>query len=214
MEFLSLHHLTELLHTYGYVVVGLVIALESIGLPLPGETLLISGAVLAATSNQLNIVLVILSAALGAIVGQIVGYLIGWLVGFRLLQRYGRHIGLTEQRLAYGRALFERHGAKVIIGSRFIVLLRTIAALLAGANHMPWARFVLADIAGSVAWSTLYGGGAYLLGHEAKHLAGPAAIAIGVIAAAALVAAGIYVRRREHELVGQTAPTAPGDNND
>jgi membrane protein DedA with SNARE-associated domain len=73
---------------------------------------------------------------------------------------------------------------------------------------------VLADIVGSVAWSALYGGGAYLLGHEAKHLAGPVAIAIGVIAAAALVAAGIYVRRREHELVGQAAPAAPGDTND
>jgi membrane protein DedA with SNARE-associated domain len=214
MDFFSLHHLTQLLHTYGYAVVGVVIALESIGLPLPGETLLISAAVLAATSHQLNIILIILFAAVGAIIGQIVGYLIGWLVGFRLLKRYGRHIGLTENRLAYARSLFERHGAKVIIGSRFIVLLRTLAAMLAGANHMPWPRFVLANIAGSIAWSTLYGGGAYLFGHEAKHLAGPAAIAIGVVAAATLIAAGIYVRRREHELVGQAAPAASGDNND
>jgi hypothetical protein len=60
----------------------------------------------------------------------------------------------------------------------------------------------------------LYGGGAYLFGHEAKHLAGPAAIAIGVVAAAALIAAGIYVRRHEHELMGHAAPAASGDNND
>ena len=79
---------------------------------------------------------------------------------------------------------------KVVFASRFIVLLRTLAALLAGANRMPWGRFMVANVAGSVAWSGLYGFGAYLLGHEAKHVAGPVAIGIGVIVAAALVAGG------------------------
>ena len=115
---------------------------------------------------------------------------IGWSVGFRLLRRYGRYIGLTDRRLAFGRALFRRHGVKVVFASRFIVLLRTLAALLAGANRMPWGRFMVANVAGSVAWSALYGFGAYLLGHEAKHVAGPVAIGIGVIVAAALVAGG------------------------
>ena len=138
MSFFSLHHLIELLHAYGNVVLGIVVGLESVGLPLPGETLLIAAAVLAATSHQLNIALVILSAAAGAIVGQMAGYGIGWGVGFRLLRRYGRYIGLTDRRLAFGRALFRRHGVKVVFASRFIVLLRTLAALLAGANHMPW----------------------------------------------------------------------------
>ena len=70
------------------------------------------------------------------------GYGIGWGVGFRLLRRYGRYIGLTDRRLAYGRALFRRHGVKVVFASRFIVLLRTLAALLAGANRMPRGRFM------------------------------------------------------------------------
>ena len=96
------------------------------------------------------------------------------------------HIGLTDRRLAFGRALFRRHGVKVVFASRFIVLLRTLAALLAGANRMPWGRFMAANVAGSVAWSALYGFGAYLLGHEAKQVAGPVAIGIGVIVAAAL----------------------------
>jgi membrane protein DedA with SNARE-associated domain len=205
MEFFPLHHLIEQLHTYGYAVLGIAIGLESVGVPLPGETLLITAAVLAATTHQLNIVFVVLFAALGAIVGQIAGYWIGWVVGFRLLRRYGRHIGLTDRRLAYGRALFRQHGVKVVIVSRFVMLLRALAALLAGANRMPWPRFMLANVAGSAAWASLYGVGAYALGHEAKHLAGPAAIAIGVIAAAALLAGGIYVRRREHELLGKTA---------
>lgn len=125
MSFFSLHHLIQLLHAYGNVVLGVAVGLESVGLPLPGETLLIAAAVLAGTTYQMNILFVVLSAALGAIIGQAVGYGIGWGVGFRLLRRYGRYIGLTDRRLAYGRALFRRHGVKVVFASRFIVLLRT-----------------------------------------------------------------------------------------
>jgi membrane protein DedA with SNARE-associated domain len=203
MAFFSLHHLIQLLHAYGNVVLGVVVGLESVGLPLPGETVLIAAAVLAGTTHQLNIAFVILSAALGAIVGQVVGYAIGWGVGFRLLRRYGRFIGLTDRRLAYGRLLFRRHGVKVVVASRFIMLLRTLAALLAGANRMPWDRFIAANIAGSAAWSALYGFGAYLLGQQAKHVAGPAAIAIAVVAAIALLAGGLYARRHEHQLLAQ-----------
>ena len=203
MEFFSLHHLLELLHAYGNIVLGIVVGLESLGLPLPGETLLIAAAVLAGTTHQMNIFPVVLSAALGAIVGQTVGYAVGWSVGFRLLRRYGRAIGLTDRRLAFGRALFRRHGVKVVFASRFIVLLRTLAALLAGANRMPWGRFMMGNVAGSVAWSGLYGFGAYLLGHEAKQVAGPVAIGIGVIVAAALAAGWIYVRRREQQLLAE-----------
>jgi len=90
---------------------------------------------------------------------------------------------------------------KVIFASRFIVLLRTLAALLAGANRMPWGRFMAANIVGSAAWATLYGLGAYLLGHEAKHVAGPIAIGIGAIVAVALLVAAIYARRREHQML-------------
>lgn len=201
MEFFSPHHLIELLHAYGYSVLAIVIGLECVGLPLPGETVLIASAVLAGTMHQLNIGLVVLFASLGAIIGQAAGYWIGWGIGFRLLRRYGHYIGLTNRRLAFGRALFRRHGVKVIIVSRFVVLLRTIAGLLAGANHMPWPRFMVANIVGSVVWAGLYGFGAYALGHEAKHVAGPVGIAIGVIAVAALLVAWLYVRRQEHALL-------------
>jgi membrane protein DedA with SNARE-associated domain len=201
MEFLSLHHLIELLHTYGYSVLAVVIGLECVGLPLPGETVLIAAAVLAGTMHQLNIGFVVLFAAAGAIVGQAAGYWIGWGVGYRLLRRYGHYIGLTNRRLAFGRALFRRHGVKVIIVSRFVVLLRTIAGLLAGANHMPWPRFMVANVVGSAVWAGLYGFGAYALGHEAKHVAGPVGMAIGVVAVAALLVAWLYIRRQEHALL-------------
>lgn len=203
MSFFSLHHLIQLLHAYGNVVLGVAVGLESVGLPVPGETLLIAAAVIAATTHQLSIVLVIVSAALGAILGQTVGYSIGWGIGFRLLRRYGRYVGLTDRRMAFGRALFRRHGVKVVLASRFIVLLRTLAAPLAGANRMPWRRFMVANITASSVWSGLYGCGAYLLGHEAKNVAGPAAIGIGVAVVVALMAAGLYARHREHQVLTQ-----------
>jgi membrane protein DedA with SNARE-associated domain len=199
MDFFSSHELIQLLHTYGYAVLCIVVGLECLGLPVPGETLLIAAAIWAGTTHQMNIVLVMFFAAFGAILGQLAGYWIGWGVGFRLLRHHGRYIGVTGRRLAFGRALFRRHGVKVIIVSRFVVVLRTLAALLAGANHMPWPRFMVANVVGSVAWAVLYGGGAYTLGHAAKHLAGPAGIAIGIVAAVAVVAGVIYVRRTERQ---------------
>jgi membrane protein DedA with SNARE-associated domain len=203
MGFFSLHHLIQLLHAYGNVVVAVVVGLECVGLPLPGETLLIAAAVYAGTTHHLNIFFVILSAAVGAILGQMLGYGIGWAFGYRLLRRYGRHIGLTHRRLAYGRALFRRHGEKVVVISRFVVVLRTLAALLAGANRMRWTSFMIANVAGSAAWSAIYGVGAYYLGHEAKHLAGPAAIAIGAVVGAGLLCTWLYARRREQRLLRQ-----------
>jgi len=205
MDFFSLQHLLQLLHTYGYPALAGIIAVECIGFPLPGEALLIAAAVLASTTGQMNISLVVASAASGAIVGQLLGYWIGWAVGFRLLRRYGRYIGLNDRRLAFGRALFRRHGVKVIIASRFVVLLRALAGLLAGANHMPLSRFLLSSIVGSVAWASFYGFAAYALGHEARQVAGPVAIAVGIIVIAALVAGGLYVRRREHALLHEPA---------
>jgi membrane protein DedA with SNARE-associated domain len=201
MSFFSLHQLVQLLHAYGNIVLGVVVGLESVGLPLPGETLLIAAAIWAGTTGHMNIALVVVSAAIGAIGGQMLGYWIGWGVGFRLLRRYGHYIGLTNRRVAYGRAVFRRHGVKVVFASRFIVLLRTLSGLLAGANRMPWGRFMAANIAGSVVWSLVYGLGAYFLGHEAKQVAGPIGIGIGLVVAAGLAAVALFARRRERQLL-------------
>lgn len=199
-----MHHLLiHLLHEYGTVFLGAVVGLECIGLPLPGETLLIAAGIIAGTSQHLNIFFVVLSAAVASIIGQSAAYWIGWGIGFRLLRRYGRYIGLTDRRLAFGRALFRRHGVKVVIASRFVVVLRTVAGLLAGANHMPWPRFLGANIAGSVVWAALYGVGAYMLGHAAKEVAGPVAIGGGLLVLLAVASAALYARRREHQLLGQ-----------
>lgn len=214
MSVFSYHHLIQLLHAYGYAALAAVVGLESFGLPLPGESLLIAAAVIAATTHHLGILPVVAAAALGAIAGQIGGYWIGRGVGYRLLRRYGHYIGLTDRRLAFGRALFWRHGVKVVIVARFIAVLRTLAALLAGANRMPWLRFMAANVTGSVAWAAVYGFGAYALGHEAKRVAGPAAMVLAAVAVVVVVGAVLYARHHERRLLARPARmrTAPADD--
>jgi len=194
-------HLLQGHHHYGYAALALIVGLENMGLPLPGESLLIGAAIYAGTTHRLNIVLVVLSVAAGSIIGNALGYLVGREIGYTLLRRYGRYIGLREERLALGRELFRRHGGKVVIFGRFIVILRTLAALLAGANQMAWSHFMLANAAGGIAWSSLYGFGAYLLGDQARKLAGPAGIALGIIGAIALVGTILFVRHQEKRLI-------------
>src|SRR5579871_112567 len=210
MLFFSPHELVQLLHTYGPIVVAIVVGLECVGLPLPGETLLIAAAVYAGTSQKINIAAVILFAAAGAIIGQAAAYGIGWSIGYRLLRRYGGYVWLTPRRLAFGRALFRRHGVKVVIIARFVVVLRTIAGLLAGANHMPWHRFIVANVVGGVAWATIYGLGAYQIGHAAKNLAGPVAIGVGALVIVVLAGAALYARRHEHRLLATPVRRAQG----
>ena len=99
---------THLVATYGYPAIALVIALESMGAPVPGETVLITAAIYAGATHQLNIVFVVLAAALGAILGDNGGFWIGRRLGFPLLQRYGPLVRLDERRLKLGRYLFDR----------------------------------------------------------------------------------------------------------
>jgi len=105
---------TRFIADYGYWGIAGVVGLESMGIPLPGETILIAAAAWAAFSHQLSIELVIAAAAGGAIVGDSLGYLIGRRIGFPLLLRYGARIGATEARLKVGQYLFLRHGGKVV----------------------------------------------------------------------------------------------------
>ena len=191
-----------LLHHYGYATIGVIILLESMGAPLPGESLLVASALLAAT-GRLDIVLVVAVATIGAILGDNAGFLIGRRLGLPLLARHGRRLGLTEQRLRLGRYLFRRHGGKVVFCGRFIAFLRTFAALLAGANAMPWRIFLVCNALGGAAWCSLYGFGAYLLGDLFQRLAAPFAIVAGAIAAAVLLPALIFLKRNETRLLAK-----------
>jgi membrane protein DedA with SNARE-associated domain len=192
--------LVGFLHAYGYPALAILIALECLGLPLPGETLLIGAVLLAVRTHQIDTNLVVLAASLGAIAGQLGGYVIGYTLGYRLLRHYGARIGLTPARLVLGRILFRRHGVKVIVASRFVAVLRQLAGLLAGATRMPWPRFVVANVVGSVLWAAGYGYGTELLGETLKRVAGPVAVGLGVLVAAAVVAGVLFVRHHEQRL--------------
>ena len=113
------------LEKYGYWGVALTIALESMGVPVPGETALVAAALYAGKTQVLNIWVLIAFASAGAILGDNIGYWIGREIGFRLLLRYGSYIGLTESRIKLGEYLFQRHGGKIVFFGRFIALLRS-----------------------------------------------------------------------------------------
>jgi len=202
--------LTRLVSTYGYWGVGGVIALESMGIPLPGETVLVLAAIYAGTTHELNIWLVIVVAAAGAIVGDNAGYWIGREAGYRLLLRYGWRVGLTESKLKLGLYLFQRHGGKIVFFGRFVAVLRVLAAVLAGANRMNWRRFLFFNAAGGIVWATFFGGAAYNFGVRLHELNKVAAIALSVLAAIAVIIGIFYVRRHEAELQARAEQALPG----
>lgn len=208
MHFIHTHALLGLLHAYGYAGLAVIVGLESLGLPLPGEGLLIAASIYAGSTHNLNPYLVGLAAATGAIIGQMAGYGIGLTVGYRLLRRYGARIGLSWRRLALGRLLFRRHGEKLIIIGRFVIVVRTIAAVLAGANRMPFRNFVLANVIGSIAWAAFYSIGASMLGKQMKHASGPIGIAIGALAVVVFIVGSLLVHRHERRLTRTSAVTA------
>jgi membrane protein DedA with SNARE-associated domain len=206
----SQHDLAQFIATYGYWGVGGIIALESMGLPLPGETALIVAAVYAGKTHELNIWLVIGAAACGAILGDNAGYWIGREAGYRLLRRYGPRVGLNESKLKLGLYLFARHGGEIVFFGRFIAVLRVLAALLAGANRMGWPRFLLFNAAGGIVWTALYGTAAYHFGNQLHHLSNEAGLALSVLAGITIIVGLIYARRHEARLQAQAEAAIPG----
>ncbi len=202
------HHLDHLLAHYGYGLVGVVVMLESMGAPLPGESLLIGTALYCAATHRLEIGWVIAIAIAGAIMGDNFGYLIGRSLGFRLLARWGRHVGLSDERLTLGRYLFRRHGGKVVFFGRFIAVLRTFAALLAGANRMPWPSFLLYNALGGIGWAGGYSLAAYLLGSQMERISGPLGLGLGIIAVVVVGSAFVFLKRNENRLTGDALAAA------
>lgn len=198
--FLSTHTIDGWLSSYGYLVVFLLVMIESIGVPVPGETALVGAALYAGSTHKLQIWWVIGVAIAGAILGDNVGFSIGRYGGARLLLRYGHKVRLHESRLKIGIWLFRRHGGKVVFWGRFVSILRTWAAFLAGANHMEWPRFLMFNAAGGIVWATLYGVLYYVFGDAVRTLSTTIDIVLGVAGTVILIAFVILTRRKESEL--------------
>jgi membrane protein DedA with SNARE-associated domain len=202
--------MTSLIAQYGYLAVFAVISLESLGIPLPGETTLITAALYAGATHRLNIAGVIGAAIAGAILGDNFGYLIGHWGGYRLLVRYGRYIRLDQAKVKVARYLFRRFGGRVVFFGRFVSILRAYAAFLAGTTRMPWRRFLAFNAAGGIVWATLYGAAAYLFGRAVERASRPIAISFAAIAIVAIVIAVIVIRQQENRLERIAEDAMPG----
>jgi membrane protein DedA with SNARE-associated domain len=188
------------------------IAVESMGVPLPGETALFAASILAA-DGRFSIVAVIAIAATAAIVGDNVGYLIGRKAGRRLLEAPGPFERHRRGVIAYGQPFFDRHGPKAVFLGRFVAGLRITAAWLAGVNHMPWKSFLFWNATGGIVWATTIGVLAYAFGHAAERAIETAGL-VGLVGAVALgIGVWIYVRRRTHRpIVDQGAVVAEAED--
>jgi membrane protein DedA with SNARE-associated domain/membrane-associated phospholipid phosphatase len=177
-----------LLHTYGYGVLFLFVGLESLGVPLPGETALVTAAAFAA-SGYLSIYGVIATAAIAGIAGDNGGYWIGRRGGLALIRRYGRALDAGEPRLDRVRAFFERHGAKAVFLGRFVAILRTWTAIIAGAGQMRYGTFMLFNALGAIVWASAFGTLGYVFGRNVPQLeryVGQASLAIVLLLAIAI----------------------------
>jgi membrane protein DedA with SNARE-associated domain len=199
--FLSTHTIDGWLASYGYLVVFLLVMIESIGVPVPGETALVGAALYAGSTHKLEIWWVIAAAIAGAIIGDNIGYTIGRYGGAKLLLRHGHRVGLHEGRLKIGIWLFRRHGGKVVFWGRFVSILRTYAAFLAGTNQMAWPRFLVFNAAGAVVWATAYGVAYYVFGSALSKLSTTIDVTLGVAGIAVLVAFLVWSKRKEDELL-------------
>lgn len=204
---LNVEHLVESL---GYMAVFGLVGIESLGVPVPGETALVLAGAYAGHTHKLSAWLIFAAAAAGAIIGDNIGYWIGATGGYRLARKYGRKVRLDERKLKIARYLFDRHGAKVVFFGRFISVLRTYAAFLAGTSQMPWRRFLIANAAGGVIWAGIYTTASYLAGDALSRVSGWLNWVLGILAVIVIAATLIMVRRKMKELEDVAEAAYPG----
>src|SRR3954462_10670816 len=190
----------NLVSDFGYLAVFAVVAIESLGIPAPGETILVAASVYAGATGNLEIAGVIAAAAAGAIIGDNIGYAVGRRGGYRLLLKYGDKGRVKESHLKVARYVFDRYGPRVVFFGRFVALLRTYAAFLAGVGQMEWRRFLLANAAGGLAWALIFGLAAFYGGKAFERLSTPINISLGIVCLATIVLFTLFLRRRTERL--------------
>jgi membrane protein DedA with SNARE-associated domain len=179
-----------------YALLALLVGGESAGVPLPGETALITGSILA-SQDKLWLPFVIVAAAAAAIVGDNIGYELGRHGARRVLERPGRFEDRRREFLQRGQAFFDRHGGKTVFLGRWLPFLRVTAAWLAGANGMPWPRFFAWNALGGISWAISVGIFAYFVGALAVRVFHDAGYAVLALVALALVCLALwYLFRR------------------
>jgi membrane protein DedA with SNARE-associated domain len=192
-----LNDLAGPLSHYGLWAIGVLILIEDFGIPLPGETILIAGAVYAG-SGRLNVVAVGLVAFIAATVGDNIGYAIGRFGGGALIDRWGKYVFLTPERMRKAEAFFERHGGKIISIARFIDGLRQVNGLIAGITEMHWLKFLAYNALGAALWVGSWVSIGYFAGQHITTIYTDVTnySLYAVIAAVVVIAAWILLRLR------------------
>jgi membrane protein DedA with SNARE-associated domain len=191
-------HVEQFVRDYGVIAVTVLLALESLGVPLPGETVLIFGSVLAGR-GEMSLPALLIFAWAGSVLGDNIGYLLGRKLGRAAVSRYGARIGLTATRFDAVETMFARYGAATVVFARFVNVLRQLNGIVAGTLGMPWPRFLACNALGAALWVALWVLAAFSLGAHmsamiriARHIG----IAGGVVVAAALLGGILYLWRR------------------
>ena len=163
IELFTLETVQQIAHLYGYWAVFIGIALENMGIPLPGETIVIVGGFLAG-SNELNYAMVLGSAIAGAVLGDNFGYWVGRIGGWQLIVKVGSIFRIQEQQLEQVKDRYSKNAAQAVFFGRFVTLLRIFAGPLAGITRMPYRQFLLCNLGGAALWSTTIVTLAFFLG--------------------------------------------------
>ncbi len=202
--------LKHAIETFGYLAIFAGVFIETTGIPFPGETALVLGAVYAGTTGNFNIVGVIVAASLGAILGDNLGYTIGLRGGYPLLRRLmrlrlARWLHFDESTLLFTERYFAQHGDKTVLIGRFFALLRVWVAFLAGASRMRRRSFFFWNATGGILWATTFGILGFVLGHNLPLLgrilatAGIGATILVVLAVLGLLVVWLVRRRTERQ---------------
>lgn len=203
-------NITHLITTYGYLALFVLVAAESLGIPLPGETTLILVGAYAGSTHRLSPWVIFAVASAAAIIGDNIGYWIGNKGGYRLARRYRPKVRFDERKLKVARYLFDRYGSAVVFFGRFVAILRTYAAFMAGTSRMRWGRFLPANAAGGIAWAGAYTLASYLAGDVLRRVSGIISWVLGGIAVAVIATALFLVRRRVGKLAEHAEDAYPG----
>jgi membrane protein DedA with SNARE-associated domain len=203
-------NVSHLIETYGYWLLFVLVAAESLGVPLPGETALIVAGTYAGTTHKLNPWAIFAVASAAAIIGDNIGYWIGDQGGYRLARRYGPKVRLDERKLKTARYLFDRRGVLVVFFGRFVSVLRTYAAFLAGVSRMRWRLFLPANAAGGIVWAGVYTLASYLAGDALQHLSATLNWILGGLAVIAIVAGLLVVHHQFDQLADRAEAAYPG----
>jgi len=207
------HAIEGYLNQYGYPILFVVIFVESFGIPAPGQTLLVTAALFAATGN-LHLWLVLLVAFAAAITGDNIGYLIGHQGGHRLIFRYARRFGVSRTRMEKIFDRFNRHGGWFVFLARFFDIARQINGLIAGSAQMGFRRFLFFNSIGAAMWVALWGFGSYYLGQGLKQWLGQYEhiatwLVVGVIVlCVAVVVAWFWLKARRKNDEGEVEDDA------